>query len=134
MNDAVIVRCRQRLSELEPNPHGLIRHQAASPQPVGQRFSLDVLEHDGHLSIDFEDVVHGRDVRVIDRGGRAGLGHHLFARDRARRFGPGKQLERNFTIEPRVVGEVDRAHAASPKRARHAIGTDLGHFRQHWAG
>ena len=66
------------------------------------------------------DVVHRKDVRVVQRRGRAGfLLESMEAIDVGRECA-GQDLDRNVAPEPRIARAIDLAHAA---------GTECGHDR-----
>jgi len=67
------------------------------------------------------DLVDGDDVRVVQGGGRPGLGdeaaHPLLVADQLRR----QDLERDAPLELLVLRDVDLAHAAGAERADDAV-------------
>ena len=61
------------------------------------------------------DVVHGEDVRVVQRRGRAGFLLESMEAIGVGRECAGQDLDRHVTPEPRIARTVDLAHAACAK-------------------
>src|SRR4029453_844677 len=84
----------------------------ATIQPVPKRLPFEQLGYDeGRLGMG-ADVVHGEDVRVVQRRRRAGfLLESMQAIDVGRKCG-GEYFDRNITSESRIARPVDLTHAA----------------------
>ena len=67
---------------------------------------------------DFEDLA---DVRVIDRGDRHRLAAQPLTRARIGGCLGGQQFDRDLTIEPRVPGEIDLAHASGTEGGKNLV-------------
>ena len=70
------------------------------------------------------DVVNRENIRVIERGGRARL---LLEAAQPLRVGQEfrrQQLDRDVTLEPRVVRAIHLAHSSGPDEGLDAIGTE----------
>jgi hypothetical protein len=83
-------------------------------QAVGERAAGQQLgDHEGN-TVRLTEVVDGQDVRVTKPGRRARLTSKPF--EEARLVGQRlpHDLDRDVAVEGRVVGLVDRSHAAAP--------------------
>ena len=125
MDDAALVRGAQRVEHAEHQRHRLARRQGAAvlAQMGAERGTLDVLEHQVRPTaglLGFVGLEHRHDVRVRQ------------AADRARFVQPGpdgvavglEQLERHFTLEPRVVGQPDHRLGAAAEFAQQLEAAD----------
>ena len=74
--------------------------------------------------VDFTDVVYGADSRMTERRGGSCLSIETFHQ---RRLGRAefRDLDRNSTIELRVMSLVNRAHRSLAKAFFQAIATEL---------
>src|SRR4029077_13076796 len=94
------------------------RHAAGRNHHV-ERLTLDVL-HDDEVQVALTpDVVDGDDVRVVQRGGGAGLEDEALSL-LGRRVA-WKNLDGDVPLQPRIVGQIDRAHAAFTDLADHDV-------------
>ena len=87
-----------------------------------QRFAGDVLHHEEQriaVLANFEDLA---DVGMIDRGHGHRLAAQTLARVRVSRRLGRQQLDGDLTIEPRVVGAIDLAHASRPEGGQNLVG------------
>ena len=93
-----------------------------------QRLPFDELHRDEAALEHVADLVDGDDVRMIQR--RGGARFLLEAADRVAVAGQARaeQLDGDLAAEPRVVCEIDLAHAAAADERQHLIGADApGH-------
>src|SRR2546428_35083 len=84
----------------------------------------------------FAHVVDRADVRMADAGSRAGLAEEALAALRLtlRRAVETRNLEGHTTVELRVVGLVDRTHAAFTEPTFDAIAAECAGDRRCWSG
>ncbi len=135
----VAVHQARRVRGRQPSPGGdeHIQHLApvtrASAEPALERSAAQELHGQEHLSVEDADVVHGDDVRVRQPRHRL----RLAQQPRARRvlltlLAPLEQLERDLSIELRIVGAVDDAHRAAADAFDDQIAADTGAGVQRW--
>ena len=67
------VRLAQGVDDVHGARQDLVEIHRRPAQPRVERFTLDVLHRDVRAAVGFADLVHGADVRVIERRGRARL-------------------------------------------------------------
>jgi len=81
-----------------------------------ESFATHVL-HDDELRAGLGDnIVDGDDVRMIERGGSARLLYEALRACRVSDFIGGKDFDRNYSLQARVVGLINLTHAAGAKR------------------
>jgi hypothetical protein len=122
--DAGPVRGRERLGSLRDEGQNLLQLQLAVRE-LAQGLALDELHRDEVQAVRAAHVVDGDEVRVVERGDRAGLS--LEARD-ALRVGDelGREnLQRDPSAEARVEGEIDLAHAPRAEQFFYPVSPDL---------
>ena len=91
-----------------------------------ERLALNELSGDVRHVASLPDIVDGDDVGVVESGCGAG-----FLAEAENALGVlyelgGQQLQGDFAVEPRVLSEVDFAHAAASEEASEAVGTEDG--------
>jgi hypothetical protein len=126
VHDAARVCGGERGRDLARDAQRVDRGQPAHAlQTLVERLALEQLHHDERRAVGVvAEVVDLHDAGVGDRGGGARFIEE--ARDhlgilRERRE---ENLHRRAATEQRVLGEVDRAHAALPEGADDAVATD----------
>jgi hypothetical protein len=74
------------------------------------------------------------DVRMNDRGYGHRLAAQTLARVRVDRQLARQQLDGDLTIEPRIAGAIDLAHAAGPEGGHNLVAAEshAGRKRQTW--
>jgi hypothetical protein len=87
----------------------------------------DVLHHQPGLAVLLHDVVHGRDVGVVEPGGGAGLAHRPFPEDAALLVAEidreGDLLQGHLAFEHLVGRQPDRAHASAAQDVGERVAT-----------
>ncbi len=121
MDDALRMRSGQCIGQLPRDFNRFLNRHRAALQTRRQRLAFHVLEDDGDLAVDVEDVVDGGDVRMIERGGGARFAHQPLAAFDGLRIGALDRLQRDFSIEARILGQPHHAHAAGTELAENAI-------------
>ena len=126
VGDLLVVRGGQAASNLRGDIDGLPRRQGAAGEPRAQRLAFEQLRHRVRRAIAVADVVNRQDVRMRERGHRAGLA--LEARERVRVGGHGRRhdLDGDVAFEPRVARPVDLAHAAGADGGQNLVRTETG--------
>ena len=93
------------------------RERADACEPLIERLALEQLHHDVRAAVgvvaEVEDL---DDARIRDRGRRARLVEEARARSRAASRTRVQHLDRGAAAEHRVLGELDRPHAALADR------------------
>ena len=99
-----------------------------------QRVAGDVLHHQEQRVAVFANLENLADVRMIDRGHGHRLAAQTLARVRVSRQLARQQLDGNLTIEPRVAGAIDLAHASGPEGGHNLVAAEsrAGRKRQTW--
>ena len=94
--------------------------------------SADVLHDHVVDAVDRAPVVHGHDVRMVERGGRAGLAAEPFDEARVARRANGGGPDGDLAREDGVVRAEDLAHASGGDPLQHVIAAVEGHQRVAW--
>ena len=135
MNDAVLVRGIERVGNLPRDRERFSERDRSVCQAVRQRRSLDQLEDERADRIRLLQAVDVADVRMGERGE-----HLCLALEAGKSFGIAgegirQNLQRHVTLEPRIAGAVDLAHAARAEQGGHLVDADTrpGRQRHRWA-
>src|SRR4029453_9810167 len=96
------------------------------PDARAQRLALEQFHHCERNALLGTGIMERKNVRMGQRGD--GLG---FAIEPRQSFGSaraefGKNLYRNFSLEPRIARSVDLAHAAGPERSDDFVASQPG--------
>src|SRR5262245_17897442 len=103
---------------------------AGGAQTMTQRFSLEELGDDVDLIVVRADVVDCDDVRVRQRGDRLRLALEPRAPLGVGGKAPGKDLDGDVAMQPRVAGAIDLAHSALAEEHHDFIGSESSSRRQ----
>ena len=125
VHDAALVSGRERPGDVGGNCHRARRVDASRRDLVAQRAPFQVLGGDEELIADFFERVDRCDRRVRQR--RRGARFLPQARMHARiaKQVRRQRLQRHRPVQPRVVRQVDHAHAAAADDPLDAVGADL---------
>ncbi len=114
---AARVRVLERGGDVAPDPRRLGQCQErllVEHRP--QRAALEQLQHhEGHVVV--APVVHGHDVRVVQRRRELGLGPEPAEERGVLGQGRVQHLHRDLALQPGVLGDVDPTARARPDRA-----------------
>ena len=111
MQNAVLVRSRQRRCDLRRQPEGFLdRHRAA------QRDAIEVLHDQEVNAVLTPNVMKRADVWMIERRDRARFTLEALACPRIVGHARGQNLDRDRAIETGVACAVDLAHPPAPMR------------------
>ena len=124
MDDAALVSRFEGVSDLRRDPQRLVERDRTLGDAVGQRRSLDQLQHECRRAVALLEPVDRRDVGMVQGGERPGL---ALEADDAVRVGPEhrrQNLDRHVAIELRVARAIDLAHPAAAERRHHDVSTD----------
>ena len=121
MNDPRPMRGIERLAHFHADPHGLLQRNRTAPQPVGQRFALEILHHQKIDALLVAHVIQRADTRMIQRRNRARLAveslSQLWVRGKMLR----QDLDGHFAAQPRVAGAIHFAHTARSQRGHNLV-------------
>ena len=99
-----------------------VRRQERPPRDSGRNgLAVDVFHDDELKTVAFTDVVNSGDIRMIQRGRRAGFTLEALHPIRVPCQVPRENLERDGPIEPRVAREINLTHAAGAKQGHDLI-------------
>ncbi len=107
------VRGIERGRHLRHDLGDLIEGQHA--KPVDERPDVapaDIAHRDEQHPVGFACLEYGRDMRIVDRGGRAGLTDESLPERGVVAEGWRQELERDLPVQPGVVGAEDDGHSA----------------------
>ena len=124
VDDAALVRDRQRPRDVEHGLDRARRHERAARELIPQRLAGHVLAGDVQVVVDFLEREHRRDAGVMQRCRRARFAPQPFTAGRIADKLRRDRLERDRASEPRVLGEVNDAHAAFAEHAANEVGAD----------
>ena len=99
-----------------------LNRQAAAGQPGVKRVALEQLRDHIRGAVMEADIEDSHDVRMIQRGGGAGLLLEPLEALWCRRDARGQDFDRHVAIETQIVGPVDLAHTACAQRAEDLYG------------
>ena len=124
MDDAVRVRGRQTVGDERREFDGLLPRQPPACQPPPECLALQQLGDEVPHAVVRADVVNREDVRVRERGNRAGLA--LEPRERVGIAGKIRRdrLHRDVAAQARIAGAIHLAHPARAQQRDDLIGTE----------
>src|SRR6266571_952443 len=88
---------------------------------LAQRFAVDEFHCDEVHTFVLANLIDMRDVGMIERGGRFRLANETFHAIAMRSHFSRKNLQRDFTIEPRVSSQPYFAHPARTERGDYLV-------------
>jgi hypothetical protein len=112
MGNALLVRSREAVRELQRQLDRLARRDRPCLQPLSECLALEQLGNDVRRLPLRAEVEHGEDVGVIERRRRAGFLLESFEAIAMGGKGTGQHLDRDVAPESRVACTIDLAHAA----------------------
>jgi hypothetical protein len=121
VHDALLVRRLHPLGYLAGEGDRFVHRYGAAADPLGQRRSLDELQHQRPDAVRLDDAVDRRDVRVVQRGERPRLPLEAGEPFTVGGKGTGQDLEGDVTPERLVMGAVHLSHAAPAERHAHVV-------------
>ena len=124
VDDALLVRRRQRLGDLFRDRQRLVECDSAVCDPVRERRSLDQFHHERENAVRLLEAVNVRDVRMVQGGEDFGFTLKPGEAVRVRRHALRQHLDRHLAFQVRVGGSVDFAHPAGPECADDLVGAE----------
>ena len=121
MDDALLVRRFQRVSDLLRDGQRLVDRDRPARDALREVLALDEFHHERADAAGFFETVDVGDVRMVQRGQGPGLA--LKPRDPLRVGGErlGQDLDRDGAIQLRVPRAVDFTHAAGAERRQDLV-------------
>ena len=121
MNHPLVVRGLECLRDLTSNRQRFVERQRTGRKPIGQRRPLDELHHQRVGFTGIFQAVYGRYFWMVER--REEL---RFTLEACQAIGIGrecvrKNLQRDITIELRVVRPIHLAHSAGTEQASNLV-------------
>ena len=134
MNDPALVRRLQAFGKLSRDPNDFVERQWTDGESFGQGRTLDEFEHERRDACALLQAVDCPDVRMIQRGERTSLLLEAGESVGILREEVGQYLDRDRTLELRVVRAIDLAHAARAEPGLDPKRTQLAARRQTFYG
>src|SRR5215210_7969868 len=135
MDDSLVVGCRESRRYRDAVLDSGARDQRTVAEQVPHRLTLEELADDIGSAFVRADVVEGKNVGMIQRGGRAGL---LF--EPAKPIGVSRERRRQYLdgdppAKTAIVRKVDFAHATAAEQIQYLVWAEQCAGRQHhrWA-
>ena len=110
----------QRVGDIYQQLDGLAPLALRSSRPLSQRAAIDELGDQILAALELARIVHGDDVRVIERRSRLGFTLEAAASGRVRER-IGKNLDRDRSIQMGIERPIDDAHATGADRCLHLV-------------
>ena len=118
MNDSAFVRCGEPVRDLEGQVDHLANRDRAAIHSPAKRLAFEHLGHDERHARIGADVVHRKNIGMVQRRGSAGfLLESMETIDVSGKRG-GQHLDGDVAPEPRIVGAVDLSHSAAAQRRK----------------
>lgn len=125
MNDSSLVRGLERFRNVPCEQQRLRERHWTASQPVGERFALDQLHHEGVGSRRLLESVDVRDVWVVQGG--EGFGLAFQPRHAVRVVGKAvrQHLDRDLAVQSRVACAKHLPHPSRAQRRENLVRADL---------
>ena len=124
MHDPPFVRSFECVGDLQRDVECVRNREQPIGEPVGQRWSLDQLEHQRTNAPGLFKSVNRGNVRVIQRGQQPGLTieacQSIGIGDHVRR----QHLDRHVAIQSSIAGPIDFTHSADSEQRHNLVWTD----------
>ena len=126
MDDPALVRGREGPRDLERGGHRPFRRLRALVELDPHRFAFQIFRRDIELIVELFERVDGGNPGMRERRGGACLALEALALTLARRQLRRQRFQGDQTMEPRVFGLIDDAHAAATDQSIDPIRADHG--------
>jgi len=124
MDDAACVSGRESARDLSGDPDCVGHGDGAACETCAERFALDELGHDEGPAVELAEVVNHQNVRMVERRDRPRFSAKPLQAIRIARQLGRQHLQRNGTIELRIVRAVDFPHTACGDLRLDAVAAD----------
>ena len=130
VDDALLVGRFERLRDLPRDRRRFVDRNRSVFEPIGERRSVDELEHEGLHVVRLFEAVNRGDVRMVER--REQLRFTLEAGEAIgiENEGVRQDFQRHVTVERRVACAIDLAHSASANGRNDFIRAEAGAVRE----
>ncbi len=122
VHHAALVRRRKRIGQCDTDLYETVDGKLAVSDEFAQRLSLDELHDQEVRAVALADIVHGADVRVIERRDRPCLATEPRQSFRVGGKLLGENLDGHPAPQASVLGEVHLPHAAGAERFDDLVG------------
>src|SRR5579872_33395 len=122
---------RQCLGNLDRKIQCLLKRHRTFPQPVGQRFAVELLHDEKYRTVLRANVVEMADVRMIQRRDSPRLSLKARIQFGVRRKVRRQNLDCDRAVEPRVARPIHLSHAACTERRLDFVGPQFA-ARREW--
>ena len=124
MDDALLVRRLERVTDLPGDGQSLVDRHRPDPEPFGERLPFDELEHESFDAVGFHEPVDRADVRMVERGQK--LGFPLEPRQPLGVLGDrlGKDFDREVPVQLGVARSVDLPHPSGAEGRENLVGSE----------
>ena len=126
VRDALFVRRREAGGDLPAEVDRLGRGQRPGREPRRERLAFQELGDEVRRAVVRAEIEDREDVRMIERARRVRLAHEALQPVGVSGEGRGQHFDRDVTIEARVPGPVDLAHAPVAERRDDLVGAEPG--------
>ena len=126
VDDALLMCRRQASRHLNRVLDGLADGQRPARETLPQCLPIEHLGDDVGRRLVLADVEDREDVRMIERGGRAGFLLESLQAFRIAGHASGQHLDRHVAPEPRISRAIHLAHPAGAKRGQNFIRPEAG--------
>ena len=121
VNDAGLVRLRERIRQLAGDLKGLLQRRSSASQQLPECRAFDELHHDEELAVELPDVVDGDDAGVIQGGRRSCFVLEAPDGARVRERLDAENFDGDLAAELRVSCPIDLAHAARSEQSENLV-------------
>ena len=126
VDDSLLVRGGESFGRLDRVIRRLPYRKRSAREPAAERFPLEKLRDDVGRALMRAELVDGRDVGVVQRAGRLRFLLEPAKPFRVLRERRRQDLDRDVTLEARVLRPVHLSHPAGPDRRQDLVGSQLG--------
>jgi hypothetical protein len=128
MDDAGGVGRIERVGQLREDSRDLADKHLTVREASREGCTIVVRHGDERLAGMVADLVHGRDVRMIERAGGTRLAQQTNRRFRIMDGSGREKFKGNPALEVRIFGQIHRAHAARADVAEDPVVRDAGAY------
>src|SRR5712692_4247988 len=121
VNDALRMGGVQSVGDLDAPIEHEFGGQRLAGDTVVQRCAFEEFHDEEGLAVAFANVVNGADVRMIQRGSRAGFALQTLERARIAGQFRRQEFEGYVTAEPGIFGLVDNTHPTFSQLLNHTV-------------
>ncbi len=132
MNDARAMSTVERGRDLNRDIERLVHRHRSTRETRRQRLAVQAFHDEKIEAVLVPDVVQGADVRMAQRGDRAGLAFEALTRRAASSTRRSQHLDGHRAIEPGIAARVHVTHAAGAEQGLDLVDAQARARRQRW--